>query len=444
MKTTHYLISIGLLFGAFAPAFGQSTASCGGKQPVGYLGISGIDCDCTITTPGSGKEWRFRTEPRITSLEMDSRAGAVLKIGDVITHVNGKSIRTTEGANALSEIEPGHAVVLTVRRSGQVLKFALTAESACPTDSRLLGIYAPATRPGAAAYARVTPAPRPAVTPRAPSAARIAAQAQAAAHATAVSRPDVSFGMGLACSGNCSIHISDNNGVRTMKFSQPPEVYSIEKSGPADRAGIKRGDIITHINGKPMDDDEGGRLFANARAGETVRFTIQRGHERKTLSVKAVSRNTPMPALAQSTASLERARESLTQLQREQDSQMRKLQEAVRQSGRMEQEKLREIQREMLEQEREHKEKLTELARELSRADGRVRAATVAPGGSCAVPSHAPMAPGTTSRTLRYSGSLGESDIEVRGSNPVSVTETRDEVVISTGGTVVRVKKGKI
>jgi hypothetical protein len=249
--------------------------------------------------------------------------------------------------------------------------------------------------------------------------------------------------MGLACSGNCSIQISDNNGVRTMKFSQPPEVYSIEKGGPADRAGIKRGDIITHINGKAMDDDEGGRLFANARAGETVRFTIQRGSERKTLSVKAAARTTPMPALAQSTASLERARESLTQLQREQASQMRKLQEVVRQSGKMDQEKLHELQREMLEQEREHKEKLTELARELSRADGRVRAATVAPGGSCAVPPHAPMAPGAISRTLRYSGSLGESDIEVRGSNPVSVTENRDEVVISTAGTVVRVKKNK-
>jgi hypothetical protein len=55
MKTTHYLISIGLLAAALTPAFGQSTASntCNGKQPIGYLGISGIDCDCTISTPGS-------------------------------------------------------------------------------------------------------------------------------------------------------------------------------------------------------------------------------------------------------------------------------------------------------------------------------------------------------------------------------------------------------
>ena len=59
----------------------------------------------SISTPGSGHEWRFRSEPKITSLEMDSRAGAVLKTGDVITHVNGKSIRTPEGARAeLNEI----------------------------------------------------------------------------------------------------------------------------------------------------------------------------------------------------------------------------------------------------------------------------------------------------------------------------------------------------
>jgi hypothetical protein len=249
--------------------------------------------------------------------------------------------------------------------------------------------------------------------------------------------------MGLACSGNCSIRFKETKGVPTMKFSEPPEVYSIEKGGPADKAGIQRGDILTQINGFAMESDEAGRLFANARPGETLRFTVQRGNERKTMSVRAAHRPTPRPALAQSTESLGRARAALVQMQREQAEQLKQMQEAMRDAARMEESEVRDLQREMLRQEREHQEKLTELARELARADGRMRVATGS-AEACSVPTLAPSAPGSLSRTLRYSGSLGESDIEVRGSNPVSVTENRDEVIISTGGTIVRVKKSSL
>lgn len=444
MKTTNYLIGIGMVLGAFTPAFGQSGAAntCNGRDPVGYLGISGIECDCTISTPGSPQEWRFRSEPRITSLEMDSRGGAVLKTGDVITHVNGKSIRTSEGARALADVRPGQAIILTVRRNGETLKYALTADSACPNDTRLFSIYTPGSpRMPPGVYGRATPAP----APRTAIGVRPAQGVGVAPTARAVyaSMPRASFGMGLSCSGKCTMAFSERNGTATMSFSQPPEVYSIEKGGPADRAGIQRGDILTHINGKALDSDEAGRLFATAKPGETVRFTIQRGGDNKTVSVKAAHRTTPMPALAQTTESLDRARESLTHLQREQTEQLKRLQEHVRVSGRMEEERLREVQREMLEQERSHNRKLTELARELSNADSRMRAATGSAGVACAVPSPAPTAAGSMSRTLRYSGSLGESDIEVRGTNPVSVTENRDEVLITTGGTVVRIKKNK-
>src|SRR5215208_993 len=81
-----------------APMLAQTTSSrCATAEAVGFLGISGIDCNCTIGSPDPD-EWAFRTEPRISSLEMDSRAGSLLKVGDVITHVNGQLITTREGA----------------------------------------------------------------------------------------------------------------------------------------------------------------------------------------------------------------------------------------------------------------------------------------------------------------------------------------------------------
>ena len=47
------------------------------------------------------------------------------------------------------------------------------------------------------------------------------------------------------------------------------------------------------------------------------------------------------------------------------------------------------------------------------------------------------------SRTLRYTGTIGQTEIEVRGANPVSVTESGDEIEITAGGTFVKLKSGK-
>lgn len=437
------LVFLALLLGSATPAFAQNATArtCGGQQPVGYLGISGIQCDCTISAPGSGRAWSFRNEPRITSLEMDSRAGAVLKIGDVITHVNGKAIRTRDGAQELSNIEPGEAVVLTVRRNGESLKYALTAGSVCPTDTRLAGIYAPKAQSNVVTSVTPTiPAPK-AEAPGIPQPAARAPGISAPMLPTPAPSLRASFGMGLSCSGNCSIKISEKNKVARMLFSEPPEVYSIERGGPADKAGIRRGDVLTHIDGKRMDSEAGGERFANAKPGQQVRFTVQRGRERKAIDVLARERSPVSSRLAQSSESLVRARETITELQREQAAQLRKLQQELRKTGRVDEAQLRGLQRELLQTERQHNEMLAALARELTRADTRVRAVLVdSARNACLLPTPAPTA-GRSTRTLRYSGTLGNADIEVRGTNPVSVTETRNEVVVTAGGTVVRIKK---
>ena len=435
-------ISLAALIASAAPLLAQNatTQTCDGRSPVGYLGISGIDCNCTIATPGTNHPWNFRTEPKITSLEMDAPAGKFLKTGDVITHVNGKLITTSEGARELSSVRPGEAVVLTIRRNGQSLKYAITAESVCPTDTRLLGIYAPdlprgeAPPPGAVAGGRtpragVATTPPPSVYAVAPKAAR---------------SPRASFGMGLSCSGNCTMWVRERNNRSSMMFSQPPEVYSVERGGPADKAGIRRGDVITHINGKAMTSDEGGDLFANARPGQRVTFTIQRDSERKTMTVVAAERSTPSPQLAQSSASLEKARASLNEMQRVQADQIRRIEAELRNSRLAEEAKLRELKRELLRQEQEHRRKLELLSRELTGAQSRMRAAMAdSARGACLAPTPPPPGVTSLSRTLRYTGTIGATDIEVRGAYPVSVTESGDEIEITAGGTVVKLRSGK-
>ena len=419
-----------------APATAQTAdGRCAAKDAVGFIGISGIECNCTIGSPNADS-WAFRTEPRITSLEMTSRAGNILRTGDVITHINGHLITTREGARAMATIKPGQAVVLTVRRNGEILKFALTAEASCPGDARL-GIYAPSLPQGSAPRAYVpTPKPRTGyaevITPPPPAKPAVAAMRAASARG--------SFGFGLMCSGNCAINVEQDGA---LHFSEPPEVYSVERGSGADRAGIRRGDLITHVNGQSITSKEGGRVFGTAKPGATLRFTIRRGGNSRTVSLTA-AQEAPTPApradLTKSSEALERARQSLSQLQREQQRQLAQIQDELRRSRAAEENRVRELQREFYRQEEEHRRKLVELSNELGRAESRMRSALADSSRSCAV--------GTTSargssRTLRYTGVIGDSEVEVRGPNPVTVTETKDEVTITTGSTQVKVKKNR-
>jgi len=60
-------------------------------------------------------------------------------------------------------------------------------------------------------------------------------------------------------------------------------VSSVESGGPADRAGVQQGDVITAINGHPVNDSNGLRNEIAATApGSRVTLTILRdGHERQ-------------------------------------------------------------------------------------------------------------------------------------------------------------------
>jgi hypothetical protein len=446
MNITGREISLVLVFAAVAAATGsaQNTTtyarSCAnGKEAIGFIGISGIDCNCTIGAPDAD-DWAFRTEPRITSLELDTRGGKILKTGDVITHVNGYLITTREGARALATIKPGQTVLLRVRRNGENLSFAIVADATCPDQVRL-GIYAP-TRPQGHApkISGSTPHPMPktgVVRGTTPPGAIYGVVGQVAPLPATPSRRG-SFGFGLMCSGNCEIR-AESDGA--LYFSEPPEIYNVERGSGADKAGLRRGDVITHVNGESITSKTGGRIFGLAKAGETVRFTIRRGGSSRTFSLTAAPPAASTMELAKSSESLERAQQSLRELQREQQRQMDRIQEEIRASRAAEADRVREMQREFYRQEQEHRRKLGELSNELARAETRMRAALAdSSRNACAVAS---VAPRSGSRTLRYTGVVGGSEIEVRGPNPVTVTESGDEVTITAGSTQVKVKKHK-
>jgi len=135
---------------------------------------------------------------------------------------------------------------------------------------------------------------------------------------------------------------------------------------------------------------------------------------------------------AQTEASLTRMRQLLTELASKERAEQELLQK-MQETG---DERLRETIEKYRVEQAEQVRKLRELQEQLARTEPRVR--EVVPsrssgrGGAMAGPS---------ANTIRYSGELGNVDIEIRGSRPVVVDESTDEIVIRTGDAEIRLKR---
>jgi S1-C subfamily serine protease len=68
-------------------------------------------------------------------------------------------------------------------------------------------------------------------------------------------------------------------------------VISVEKSSPAQRAGVRDGDIIVALHDQPVPDiDALHRLLADYRQGERVTLTLLRGTEKLVLPIEPILR----------------------------------------------------------------------------------------------------------------------------------------------------------
>ena len=78
-------------------------------------------------------------------------------------------------------------------------------------------------------------------------------------------------------------------GVQLAKYGDEVKAMQVLKGSPADRAGLKEGDLVVSINGKACleyDPDSIGKLFDEGAVGSTVVFEVSREGAKKKLSVK--------------------------------------------------------------------------------------------------------------------------------------------------------------
>jgi putative serine protease PepD len=75
-------------------------------------------------------------------------------------------------------------------------------------------------------------------------------------------------------------------GVRVAESGSEPGQPGVVPGGPADRAGIREGDVIVAFEGRPVTNADSLIVGIRAKApGDTVTFTIQRGGEEMDVTV---------------------------------------------------------------------------------------------------------------------------------------------------------------
>ena len=286
------------------------------REIVGDLGITAVECDCTFDGRNSRERvFRFRSNLIVIGVAPSGPSAGLIFPGDTIFDIDGTPLMTREGGLGLANVRPGQRVTLGLRRAGRAMRIGVTAGSIDADAPDALGQYTPGAprrlggdyeypwtrRPGAPSTPRppmpATPAPRASTpapptaglpeiptTPRAPRAAPTPSIPPASTIPPGVGLPPVPpspaspdgwFGFSLRCS-ECGWERIGTEPTPRWESSVAPEIGIVAPGSPADRAGFKTGDRITHINGVSILAPEGARRFGAVIPGQRIRLTVTR------------------------------------------------------------------------------------------------------------------------------------------------------------------------
>ena len=263
---------------------------------------------------------------------------------------------------------------------------------------------------------------------------RVAPIARAFAEAVWSESPEGWFGIGLSCD-DCTIS-HDEEGTAVWEFDTAPRIQYVDPDGPAGKAGLESGDVLQKIDGMAITSKEGGKKFGAVQPGDAVRWTYER--KGKSHEVKLVAEEHPdrwgwdaetAAAIQASIASLhdEQARLAAEAQAMEADKLSKQAYENVLK-------KMEEAQRAM--------EKSSKAWRGKYSWDNK-NYWDKKQWDTMVVPAF-PETPASSRHKLRYEGTIGGSEVEVRGSGAVVVTEdAEDEIVITTPDATIHIRTKK-
>lgn len=293
------LLLLVLMHGSAAAYSGAEESDCeDGREPVGNLGITDMSMKGSLAIEEDGEFiWHFQAEPKIEGVDPDGPSAGRLKKGDVIVAIDGMLITTRKAGIRFANVVPNEPVELTVRRRGRTIETKITPTGICREDHPLF--------PGADFYSMDI------------NLAKLSKQLEALSelHIQLPELPEIPelpefpelpdlsphsflprawFGMGISCDG-CTIKRSKDGGHAQWSFDKPPSVQSVDPGGPAYEAGLREGDLLTHIDGIKLDSRRGGKRFSSLEPGEKVTWTVRRDGEKHTIEMVATEHPEPRP-----------------------------------------------------------------------------------------------------------------------------------------------------
>jgi serine protease Do len=208
-----------------------------GRVARGYLGISVSDL-----TPDLARGFGVPASSKgavVQNVLPDSPAAkAGVQAGDVVTGVNGKAVEgSSQLTRAVSSIRPGGKVTLSLVRKGQKRELAATVAQR-PDEDRIASGTEPDDQGDRSARRDEKLGIR--VQPLGPELAR-------------------------------ELHVQGDSGV---------VVVAVTEDGPADKAGIRRGDLILEVSLEPVSSvDELAAAVKKLKPGEVVNLRVRRGNQ---------------------------------------------------------------------------------------------------------------------------------------------------------------------
>lgn len=250
-----FLRSGGALLCAITTTMAQSaeSAACAGVRPrSGTLGIGHYECvgsgsGCIVNERlDGGYAHLFTTEPAISDIDPKGPASGVLKDGDLLVAVDRLLVTTREGGRRLANLEAGRPVDLRIRRGTSQVDLTLTPVLGCEIPS--LSVYGPGT-----------------------SSSRGQRAIGSASH---LATTPIDLGMRLEC-GSCGWRVG-REGTRRWYASESPIVVGVDEGGPAQVAGVRRGDVLEALDGASFVAPDGSSQLGTLRTGRPLVLVVRR------------------------------------------------------------------------------------------------------------------------------------------------------------------------
>lgn len=288
------------------PAGAQEECS-NGRRPVGDLGITELRCSAGRCVRGFAFEGgrliqTFTTEPSVHSLRPP--ADAVLQDGDILVSVDGSLSTTSDAARRLARVDPGDRVQLRIRRDGVERDVTLTAAASCdPVHRRILAFDPDAAQRWGEAMEELGKGfefqfdeleesmkgidweklGRDLELRVLPDLEHLDFDFQFDFDSLntgllAGVEPPYELGLELTCGFFCGWRRGEGDAV-VWRGQHPPKVAGVVEGGPADRAGIREGDVLLLLDGHSFVGEEGGRALGRLGPGRPLTLQYLKGGE---------------------------------------------------------------------------------------------------------------------------------------------------------------------